>query len=292
MLEKKKVVMKSDLTRTCLLTVLVAVTLISTASLALAAPEITVTPDNTTVGAKVNITGSGFSPDENITLTTTVTCWKPIVDGKCECTMEDFEIRAGVWFKLSVSEVTDNVSIFIKKLVWWPPVEPGTPGFAFYYNPTTYTSNVSTTLAVPVGGRYNIDVIGDAVNDSGACTMSTTATMYLQADASGNFSVDEIDTTGIPICPFNITAKGQTSGTAYADLNLLLRGDASKDGQVNSYDCCCIARCIAELPGYCTCCPYTSSTISISAGDVDGTPGLSIEDARWLAEALVGIHPL
>ena len=281
---KQQWTVKAALTRTCLLTAVIAFALICTASPTLATPILNVSPDNITSGTMVNITGTNFTPNEDITLTTTVTCYKPIVNAKCECTMEDFEIRAGVWFKLSVSEVTDNVSLYIKKVVWWPPVEPGTPGFHFDYNPVTHTSNVSTTLAVPVGGRYNIDVIGDSVEGSGACKMVTTATLYLKADANGNFSIDEIDTTGIPVCPFTIKAVGASSGTAEANLNLLLAGDASKDGQVNAYDCCCIAR-------YCCCIPgYDNSTISCSCADVDGIPGVASTDARYLARSLVGLE--
>jgi hypothetical protein len=261
-----------------------------TISLALAQPSLTIEPSDITPGVPINITGTGFRDGENITLITEITCWKPIVGGKCECTMGNFELLKGMWLKLSVFEVDNNVSLYITK---WPlptwEVTPGFPGFFFSYNTATHTSKVATTAAVPVGGRFTIDVIGDAYNTSAPnCTMITNATMNF----NGNFSLLNIDTTGIPICNFTVTATGDASGTAQAYLNLFLKGDASKDGRVNSYDCSCIARCIAQFPGYCTCCPYTSDTISVSAGDVDGTPGLTIDDAKYLAEYLIGMHGL
>ncbi len=278
MREKKKVAMKADLTRTYVLTTVLAVAFICTASLALA--SITLDPASIKPGDTVTLNGTGFAPNETVTLTTTVTCWKPVVDGQCECDMVDFEIIKGVRFDLSVREVKDNVAIYIKKGIWWPPIGPGTPGFTFEYNAGTHTSNVSS-VEIPTGGTYSIDVIGDAVDGAKNCTMITTATMVIQADTSGNFS-QVFDTTGIPICCMKITATGTGSGTA--DLQLCLKGDASKDGQVNAYDCCCIARYCCCIPGYDNC------TTCCTSADVDGNPGVQITDARYLARYLVGLE--
>jgi len=274
---------------------IILVAFVCSASLALAAPVLTVTPNSTTPGAElVTINGTGFNASENVTLKTTVTCWKPVVDGKCECTLENVEIRKGARFTLRVREVTDNVTLYIKKVIWWPPIGPGTPGFTFTYAPNTSTVS---SMKIPVGGKYSIDVIGDAVEGSVNCTMTTTAIMKVKANTSGNFTVENIDTTGIPICNFTINATGDDSGkSANATLTLFLKGDASKDGQVNAYDCSCIARCVAEISGYCkkACptCPYTSDTLCLTAADVDGSPGVTIDDAKYLAEYLIGLHGL
>ena len=282
MAEKKKGIVKADLTRACIHTALIAFFIICTASLALAnGPSITVTPSNFTPGDLVTLNGTGFEANENITLTTTVTCWKPVVDGQCECDMEDFEILPGVRFDLSVREVKDHVSVYIKKGIWLP-IGPGTPGFTFVYNAATKTSNVSS-VKIPTGGRYSIDVIGDAVDGAKNCTMTTTATMVIQADGSGAFS-QVFDTTGIPICCMRVTATGETSDPCTVDLQLCLKGDASKDGHVNAYDCCCIARYCCEIPGYDNC------TICCTSADVDGTSGVTGDDARYLARYLVGLE--
>jgi len=257
---------------------LILVAFVSTPSLALAA-EITINPPDPTVGDTVTINGTGFNG--NVTLKTTVTCWKPVSDGKCQCTMDDFEIPQGARFILSVREVKDNVTIYIKKsiLPWWT-VTPGFPGFTFDYSPNT--SNVSS-IEVPVGGKYKIDVIGDAVDGSENCTMTTTATMEVEADENGNFS-ETFDTQGIPICSFTINATDEDSTSAENTTNLHLLGDASKDGQVNGYDCCCIARYVAGIPG------YDNNTISANAakGLAGNCSTVDIEDARCLARFLIG----
>jgi hypothetical protein len=282
MAEKKNGIVEADLTQACLLTAVIASALICTASLALAVPTITVTSSNLTVGDRVTLNGTGFGPNENITLTTTVTCWKPVVDGQCECDMEDFEILPGVRFDLTVREVKGHVLIYIKKGFFWLPIGPGSPGFTFAYNAATNTSNVSS-VKIPTGGTYSIDVIGDAVDDAENCTMTTTATMVIQADGSGAFT-QVFDTTGIPICCMRVTATGETSGPCTVDLQLCLKGDASKDGQVNAYDCCCIARYCCEIPGYDEC------TVCCTSADVDGNLGVTSNDARYLARYLVGLE--
>lgn len=260
-----------------IITTLILAAFVASAS----AATLTITPPDATVGDDITITGTGFESNENVTVKTTVTCYKPVVDGKCQCTMEDFEIRQGVLFSLSVEEVTDNVTIYIKKsiLPWWT-VTPGFPGFTFVYSPNTSTVS---SVEVPVGGMYKIDVIGNAVEGSENCTMITTAEFKVTADGTGNFS-DTFDTQGIPICKFNINATGEISGSAEDQLNLSLLGDPSKDGQVNVYDCCCIARYVVGISG------YDNGTIcyNAAAGIAPPCGGVTIEDARYLARYLIG----
>ena len=247
-------------------------------------PALTVEPPDATVGNPVTITGTGFNASENVTLKTIVTCWKPVVGGKCECCLKDIEIRKGVRFTLSVQKVTDNVTIYIKKgiLPTWT-ITPGFPGFTFSYTP--HTSTVSS-VKVPIGGKYRIDILGDAVAGEENCTMTTTTVMELTANASGNFTLVDIDTTGIPICNFTINATGETSGSAEAQLNLSLLGDPSKDGQRNAYDCACIARYWAGISG------YDNSTIcyNAAAGLAPPCDQVTLEDARYLAEWLIGLQ--
>ena len=259
---------------------LILVAFVSTMPLALAA-EITINPPDPTVGDTITINGTGFNG--TVTIKTTVTCWKPVSDGKCQCTMEDFEIPQGARFTLSVREVKDNVTIYIKKsiLPWWT-VTPGFPGFTFDYSPNTSTVS---SIEVPVGGKYKIDVIGDAVDGSEICTMITTATMEVTAYGDGNFS-EPFNTQGIPICNFTINATDEYGTSAENTTNLYLFGDASKDGQVNGYDCVCIARRWAGISG------YDNSTVSWSAaaGLAPDCNLVTLADARCLAESLIGMH--
>jgi len=267
---------------------LILVAFVCSTSLALAA-ELTIEPCDITPGIPVNITGTGFDPNETVTVTTTVTCWKPVSDGKCECTMVKFEILEGTIFKLSVREVKDNVTLYLKRLgIWWT-VNPDTSGFFTfeYTGPPSNTSNV-TSGKIPTlfAGTYSIDVIGDAVSGKENCTMITSAELEVTADEYGNFTMKDVKTQGIPICNFSITAKGKISGTSAGPepLNISIPGDASKDGRVSAYDCVCIARYCAGISG------YDNSTLSYSAaaGITTLCDEVDINDARYLARYLIG----
>ena len=200
--------------------------------------------------------------------------------GKCECTMNEFEIPETTDFKLSVREVTDNVTIYVKVLFTWLTITPANLfGFNFDYDPATNTSNVSRN-SVPKG-TYSIDVIGNAVGE-GNCTMITSAVMRIQANETGGFT-RVIKTEGIPICNFTINASS-SNGSAEVPLNLFLEGDASKDGRRNAYDCSCIARYWAGISG------YDNGTICFDAADVDELNGVELLDAQLLAECLIGLR--
>jgi hypothetical protein len=262
------------------ITTILLIALICSASLSLAAPVLTIEPWDTVVGEEVTVEGTGFGANENVTISTTVTCYKPVVDNKCECTMNEFDIPETTDFKLSIREVTDNVTIYVKVLFTWLTINPANPfGFNFDYDPLTYTSNVSRNGVF--AGTYSIDVIGDAV-DEGNCTMITSAVMRIQANETGGFT-KVIKTEGIPICNFSINASS-TAGSAEMPLNLFLEGDASKDGRRNAYDCSCIARYWAVISG------YDNSTICFEAADVDESNGVELLDAQLLAECLIGLR--
>ena len=272
-----------------IITAIVLVALVSSAPLALAAAELTIEPwDDITPGVLVNITGTGFNSDENVTIRTTVTCWKPVSDGYCECTMSEFEIPANTSFKLSVWKVDDNVTLYIKKLKWWE-INPGlTSFFSFTYTKDPhFTSNVSSGKILPLfAGIYSIDVIGDAKDGEENCTMRTTAELDVRADADGNFSL-EVNTQGIPICNFTINATGKTSKESdEKPLNLFVPGDPSKDGQVSAYDCVAIARYWAGISG------YDNSTLcySAAAGITQPCNAVTLVDAQYLARYLIGLE--
>jgi hypothetical protein len=291
MTSKKQGHGKAMIAKEMIVTAIVLIALVafvSSAPLALAA-ELTIEPwDDITPGTPVTITGTGFDSNETVTIRTAVTCWKPVSDGYCECTMSEFEIPANTSFKLSVWKVEDNVTLYIKKLIW-VEINPGlTSFFTFEYDPATYTSNVSHSGKIlPLfAGIYSIDVIGDAKDDEENCTMSTTAELEVPADADGNFSLD-VNTQGIPICNFTINATGQTSKESdEKPLNLFVLGDPSKDGQVSAYDCVAIARYWAGITG------YDNSTIcySAAAGLAPDCNLVTLDDARCLAEHLIGMH--
>jgi hypothetical protein len=254
-----------------------------------AAPaEIKIEPSaNITSGDLVYINGTGFSPGGTVKLNATVTCYKPVVESECQCTMENFYLPPDVRFKLQVREVTGNVTLYIKKGFWWE-ITPGlTSFFQFVYVPNTSTV---TSGAVPdwLQGIYSIDVMGDAVPNETNCTMITSAFLEVPVDGNGNFSY-LYNTNGIPICNVTIIGDDGTGNSASAPLYIFLKGDASKDGQINSYDCVCIARYVAGIPG------YDENTLSLSAADVTDLtdpPDVNINDAKYLAEFLVGLHDL
>ena len=240
--------------------------------------------NNITPGDLIDITGTGYDNNSKVTVSSTVNCWKPIVDGKCQCTMEDFVIPANTSFDLSVRRVLDNVTLVIKWGIWWT-VKPGTTSFfLFDYNPSTSTSKVSSKKIPPaLAGTYSIDVLGRAVPNETNCTMITTAKIDVYTDATGNFSLENVNTQGIPICNFTISATDGTN-SASTPLNVFQLGDASKDGQVNAYDCAAIARYWAGIPGY--------DDSSISKEAAEGLAGncskVELEDARCLARYLIG----
>lgn len=270
-----------------IITAIVLVAFMSSAPLALAA-ELTIEPNDITPGPNVFVTinGTGFEPDGSVTVRTIVTCYKPVSDGKCQCTMNDFEIPANTSFKLSVRKVEDNVTMYIKWLKWWEVNPDTTSFFTFIYTgDPSFTSNVSSGKIPPfLAGTYSIDVVGDAVGNEENCTMTTSAELEVDTDANGNFTLD-INTQGIPICNFTITATdGVNSSSDY--LNLFILGDASKDGQRNAYDCVAIARYWGGVPG------YDNNTIApgAAAGLAPDCTLVTLEDARCLAEHLIGMH--
>ena len=264
--------------------VLIVAVFVSAAPLALAA-EITIEPSvNVTPGIPINITGTGFNSSETVTINATVTCYKPVADGRCECTMKDFYLPANLTIKLSVRKVTDNVSIYIKYGFWWE-ISPGlTSFFQFDYEPGTETSHV-TSKKIPksLEDTYSIDVIGNAVSGEKNCTMVTTGLLDVVADPDGNFSLT-FDTQGIPLCEFTINATGKASGESdEAKMNLLLLGDASMDGIINAYDCVCIARYWGTITGY----DDNTVAASAAAGIAPPCDKVDLNDARYLARYLI-----
>jgi hypothetical protein len=262
---------------------LILVAFVSTPSLALAA-EITINPPDPTVGDPITINGTGFNG--TVTIKTTVTCWKPIVDDECQCTIENFEIPNGTKFTLVVREVKDNVTLYIKKGIWWEVNPSTTSFFTFVYDSTNHTSTVTSgKITGLLATTYSIDVIGDAQGDKENCTMVTTADFEVTADG-GNFS-ETFNTQGIPISSFTLNATDEYGTSAENTTNLTLEGDASRDGQINAYDCCCIARYVAEIPG------YDNNTISVNAAkELAGKcDKVDIEDAWCLARFLIEKEP-
>ena len=252
------------------------------------AATLTVTPSSATVGDEITVEGTGFNATDTVTLKTTATCGKPAISGICECCMNNFEIpNENVSFWLSVSPVKDNVTLHVKKyLIWWT-IDHNMLGFQFTYDSATKTSDVSRMKPIPVG-TYTIDVIGDAVDGAENCSMTTTVEKVLKANSTGGFK-EVIDTTGIPICNLTINATDQSGNSDEAEVGLFLLGDASKSGQVNVYDCVCIARYALDLSG------YDDTTVCWKAADVApprGNPdNVTLADARCLARYLVGLEP-
>lgn len=271
-----------------IITAIILVAFVSTTPLALAVPVLTITPSSATVGDEITIEGTGFNATDTVTLKTTATCGKPAISGICECCMNNFEIpNENVSFWLSVSPVNGNVTIHVKRyLIWWT-IDHNMLGFQFTYNSVTKTSNVYRMKPIPVG-TYTIDVIGDAVGGAENCSMTTTVEKELKANLTGGFK-EVIDTHGVPICNFTINATDQSGNSDEAELGLFLLGDASKSGQVNVYDCVCIARYALDLSG------YDDTTVCWKAADVApprGNPdNVTLADARCLARYLVGLEP-
>lgn len=266
--------------------VIVALILVAFVAPASAA-ELTVDPPSATVGDEVTIEGTGFTANETVTLKTTATCGKPAISGICECCINNFKIPdENVSFWLSVSPVKNNVTIHVKKyLIWWT-IDHDMLGFHFTYNPATSTSTVSRMKPIPAG-TYTIDVMGDAVDGAENCSMTTTVEKELKVEADGNFS-ETFDTTGIPISNLTINATDESGVSDEATLGLFLLGDASKSGQVNVYDCVCIARYALDLSG------YDDTTVCWKAADVAPPRGnsnnVTLADARCLARYLVGLE--
>lgn len=264
-----------------MLTALLLVALISTAS---GEAVLTITPNDVTPGTEVTVTGTGFNASEIVTISTTVTCSKSVVEGRCECYLEQFEVPQETDINLIVRKVDDHVTLYAKVLLFWFTIGPDTPGtgFLFAYDAGNKTSTVARNN-VPAG-TYSVDVIGDAAAGEVNCTMITTAIMQITADGSGNFT-KSVSTGGVPICNYTINATGQSSGKrASAALNLFLQGDPSKDGQINAYDCTCIARFWACIGG------YNNDTVCClaAAGLAPPCDIVDLNDARCLARYLIG----
>jgi hypothetical protein len=113
-------------------------------------------------------------------------------------------------------------------------------------------------------------------------TLNATITKKVTTDATGGFK-EVIDTHGVPAGTYTIKATNSTV-SAEDTLTLSLCGDANKDGDVGAYDCVCIARYVVNIPG------YTADTLNLNAANVDGSDGVTIEDARYLARYLVGLE--
>ena len=255
------------------------------------AATLTVTPSSCTSGTLVEIEGEGFGANEIVTLESTCTCWKPVVDGETECCLHKFNIsNENTSISLIVSDVKENVVIHLTGWTWfwWGPsltIDHDMLGFVFTYDPVAHTSKVDRGKTTPVG-IYSIDVMGKAI--AGVCDveMKTTVKTEVTADGAGKFT-EFIDTHGIPAGAYTIKATGQTSGeSAVATSNLLLKGDVSRDGYVGAYDCVCIGRYEIGIPG------YTAATLNVDlyTADVSGDGTVDIFDARYLARYLVGLE--
>ena len=267
------------------------------------AATLTVTPDSTTSGALVTIEGTGFGANEEVNITSTVTDFKiPVsgTDGRYAYSLVDFNIsQENTSFSLSVREVEDDMILKVKRF-WWTPYwtidENGELGFTFTRDDTTNTSTVTRGMPTPTGVYCVVTVTGTAVAAPTATgyvqnvTLNATVTKKVMTNDTGGFK-EVIDTHGIPAGNYTINA---TNSTVYAEATLMLSlcGDANKDGDVGAYDCVCIARCVAEIPGYCDKVndEYTSDTLNLAAADVDGEAGVTIDDARYLARYLVGLE--
>ena len=266
------------------------------------AATLTVTPDTAVCGALVTVEGEGFTPNAPLIMESTTTCEKPVVSGKCECSLMKFNIsNEETSFSLSVREVKGNVVIHVKKfLIYWT-IDHNMMGFNFVYDPITRTATVTRGMPTPTGVYEVIDVIGNAVDGATTCTMTTTITKKVMTDGAGGFK-EAFDTHGIPAGIYTVTAGGTTdthgipAGTytvtadgTTATLNLTTTpempggADVSKDGYVGVYDCVCIARYDLGVPG------YDGTTLNIDAADVNGDGVVDLRDARCLARLLIGL---
>ena len=267
-----------------LITALILVAFVAPAS----AATLTITPDTTASGAFVIIEGAGFGANEEVTITSTVTGFKIPVswDGKYAYSLVDFNIsQENTSFSLSAREVVDDMELKVKRF-WWTPywtLDENELGFVFTYD-ATHTSTVTRGMPTPEGVYCVITVTGSVVEAPTVTgyvenvTMSATITKGATIDSTGGFK-EVIDTHGIPAGTYTITADA-----AEATLILSLKGDVNKDGAVGAYDCACIARYVVGIPG------YDATTLNLDAADVDGIPGVTIDDARYLARYLVGLE--
>ena len=258
------------------------------------AATLTVTPDSTTSGALVTIEGTGFGANEEVTITSTVTGFKiPVsgTDGKYAYSLINFNIsQENTSFSLSVREVQNDMVIKVKRF-WWTPywtIDENELGFTFTRNDATNTSTVTRGMPMPTGVYCVVTVTGTAVAGHPPTgyvqnvTLNATITKKTWTNNTGWFK-GVIDTHGIPAGTYTITA---TNSTVHAEdtLTLSLCGDGNKDGDVGAYDCVCIARYVAEIPG------YDAETLNLNAANVNGTGGVTIDDARYLARYLVGLE--
>ena len=261
---------------------------------AFAAPTLTVTPSECISGDLVTLRGTGFDASEIVTLTSTCTCWKPVIEGQTECCLLKFNIsNKKTGFSLVVHDVKDNVTIDLKKF-WGIPfwhINHNMLGFKFTYDPVNHTSKVVRPAPIPTGVYEVIDVIGKPIDGVCEVEMVTTVTTEVTTDGTGRFR-EVVDTHGIPAPKagkYTVKAIGKTSGlSATSDLKVKLKGDVSRDGIVGAYDCVSIARYSVGLPGYnaqtLNLDLYTADVCCFYQGEVD------IDDARWLARYLVGLE--
>ena len=258
------------------------------------AATLTVTPDSTTSGALVTIEGTGFGANEEVTITSTVTGFKiPVsgTDGKYAYSLVEFNIsQENTSFSLGVREVENDMILKVKRFGWTPywTIDENELGFTFTHDGATNTSTVTRGMPTPTGVYCVITVTGTAVAGHPPTgyvqnvTLNATITKKVTTNPTGGFK-EVIDTHGIPAGTYTINA---TNSTVYATdtLTLSLCGDANKDGDVGAYDCVCIARYKAEIPG------YDANTLNLNAADVDGSEEVDINDARYLARYLVGLE--
>jgi len=187
--------------------------------------------------------------------------------------------------------VEDDMILKVKRF-WWTPYwtidENGELGFTFIRDNITNTSIVTRGMPTPTGVYCVVTVTGTAVAAPTVTgyvqnvTLNATIIKKVMTNDTGGFK-EVIDTHGIPAGRYTINA---TNSTVYAGatLTLSLCGDANKDGDVGAYDCVCIARYVAEIPG------YDADTLNLNAANVNGIDGVTIEDARYLARYLVGLE--
>jgi len=258
------------------------------------AATLTVTPDSTTSGALVTLEGTGFGANEEVTITSTVTGFKiPVsgTDGKYAYSLVDFNIsQENTSFSLSVREVEGDMILKVKRFGWTPywTIDENELGFKFTREGATNTSTVTRGMPTPTGVYCVITVTGTAVAAPTVTgyvqnvTLNATITKKVTTNPTGGFT-EVIDTHGVPAGTYTINA---TNSTVYAEdtLTLSLCGDANKDGDVGAYDCVCIARYVAAIPG------YGADTLNLNAADVDGSEEVDINDARYLARYLVGLE--
>jgi len=248
------------------------------------AATLTITPSTAVSGDLVTIEGAGFTPNAAVTIESTCTCEKPVVSGKCECSLKKFNISTEeTGFSLSVSEVKDNVKINAKRF-WWTPywtIDHNMMGFVFSYDLSTHTSTVTRGMPTPTGVYEVIDVIGNAVDGATTCTMTTTVTKRVTTDATGGFR-EVFDTHGIPAGTYTVTADGTTATLNLTTTPEMPEGaDVSRDGYVGVYDCVCIARYVLSVPG------YDETTLNIAVADINGDEEVDLRDKSLLPFQLI-----